>query len=263
MYHIILYIYMADRINIKYFFLFIIIALVVACSPVSAWDVDISITSGERASQLSFGVEAGSAAEFDDHDLPLPPAPPDATFDAWFEAEGLFERLMKDIRPEPGWILTVSSDSAIDVSWEKPPVPLDVSVAGEIVNMQSETGVTLGAGEHSLYILGGAAAVPTQSPGGSSVGSDSRDTEEENDPVETVIEVSATKSVPEPTMAAPEPTAGTTEPVTPVPDEVTEEPTADDSPDLPLEDSVQTPGFGWLLGCAGLAAVLLVRRIRR
>lgn len=162
------------------------IVLVLAC-PASAWTSGIDITTGQATYDLQYGIEPNSTAECDNGiDRIVPPPAPGMTKSAYFVTTGIFRELSTDIRPEVGWQLFLMSDENISITWDKPPVPLSISmvsttrsdsISSPVPDMRSETDITLLPGTHILAITAGTTGGEDANDGGGSAGdSDDSDT---------------------------------------------------------------------------------------
>ncbi|KAF1078992.1 hypothetical protein [Methanogenium sp. MK-MG] len=135
--------------------------------PASAWTAGIDVTTDQTTFELEYGIEPNSTAQVDsDVDVIAPPPVPVMTKFAYFVTDGHFRELYTDVRPEAGWQLYIQSDEEISVTWDQPPVSLNltpVSVIGsdvisrQAIDMSLQQSLSLVPGRHYIMITAAAA----------------------------------------------------------------------------------------------------------
>jgi hypothetical protein len=109
------------------------------------WSSDLEVESDGKSVNLKIGSAEGAANDFDvGLDMPIPPAPPVVTFDAWLEgSNSTFNRLASDIRGADltdTWTVMVKSDGEFTLNWSKDVLPSGygfmLRVDGEEIDMR-------------------------------------------------------------------------------------------------------------------------------
>ena len=121
-----------------------------------AWSVNLSVSFDSKVCNFTFGTEKNATNRFDkDMDIPLPPAPPNPTFDAYLRSKDpLIKRLMVDYRNYMLWEFVIKTEHPVELSWDKPPVHLHMTVDDKFVDMVKEESLKLDAGNYSIIISG-------------------------------------------------------------------------------------------------------------
>jgi len=123
------------------------------CNPVAAWTTTISVSSENRTMNFVIGSNDNATDDFDPGiDIPLPPPPPAATFDAFLTGNGIFDMLQKDIRHTPAWSLNVKSKKNIDIQWDAAPIPLKMEIGSTSFLLNHSDKYSLNPGEYQLLI---------------------------------------------------------------------------------------------------------------
>lgn len=123
--------------------------------PVTAWTVDLSISSEGRTEVLTLGSEDEASDGFEvGVDIPLPPPPPSSSFSAHLVGNGLFEMLQTDVRTTHSWSVYIISRDEIDIAWSAAPVPLAMTLGDDTFSLTEPGHHSLSPGEYRISIQG-------------------------------------------------------------------------------------------------------------
>ncbi len=227
-------------------------------TPVTAWTMDISLSSEGRTEVLILGSEDGASDGFDvGMDIPLPPPPPSSSFSTHLVGSGPFDRLQTDIRATYSWSIYVVSKEGITIAWNAAPVPLAMTIGEDWFSLIRSGHHSLSAGEHWITIqetLSSSISEPARDSGGGSPSSGSI--------VMKTPQAITPAASPAPTVTPDRTLEGmplSSTSLTPdTPDRSTADLTSDTSQALHPAETNQTPGFGALLTLLGVGVLIVI-----